>query len=56
MECILRIPIDFEDKYIGRSKFYFETFENKECGEIKTKKEYVDFINSKYIDGECIKD
>ena len=36
--------------------YYFLTYEDDECKEVRTKTEPVPFIPSKYTDGECIKD
>ena len=35
--------------------FYFETFENNDCNQIKTKSEPVPFIEAGYLDGQCVK-
>ena len=55
MECISKLPDVFISKEIGNSYYTFETFEDNQCGEIKTKREQVPFINEKYQDGDCIK-
>ena len=48
IECISKLPALFKSKYIGLSIYTFETFEDNQCGEIKTKREPVPFINDNY--------
>ena len=54
-ECVSKLPRIFKSYYIGLSIYTFETFEDNICGEIKTKREPVPFINENYKDGTCIK-
>ena len=55
-DCVKREPNEFKDKNIGKSWYFYETYENYECTEIRTKKERVEFIDKDYVDGQCIKD
>ena len=55
IECIHILPELFLDKNIGLSWYNFETYEDNTCGEIKTKRERVPFINDSYQDGDCMK-
>ena len=55
MNCVSKYPDSFEDKYIGKSKFYFEVFRDDQCLDIKLKKELIEFIDKDYLDGSCIK-
>ena len=51
------MPVAFEDKNLGLSRYVYETYEDSYCSEIKAKKEPIAFIEyDVYIDGQCIKD
>ena len=47
-DCVKNLPDAFNNKFIGHSWYTFESFEDDQCGEIKTKKEQVPFIQVKY--------
>ena len=44
-DCIKQFPEDFDDKQIGSSSYKMETYEDKQCSEIREKAEYYDILD-----------
>ena len=53
--CIVQLPYLIREKYIGKSKYYKEFFEDNSCSQIKSKREPVGIIDKNYVDGQCLK-
>ena len=56
VDCIYKLPFAYEDKRLGSSKYYYLTYEDSECREVRTKKELVPNIDEHYIDGQFLKE